>query len=338
MNVHRRTAAAVILSSVLVLGGVAGYMIIEGWSLGESVYMTAITLTTVGFGEVRPLSQAGRMFTVAFLVFGIATIGYSISAVFGYIFEGQVSEAIRLRRIRRELRTMKNHYIVCGFGDVGHVIIEEFLRSGDKFVVIDRESDRFAHGREVEYPRVIGDASDEAVLDEAGIEHAKGLMAVLPNEQDNVFVVLTARQMNPGLTIVAKAAEGKTVRKLQKAGADRVISPAQIAGRRMVATMLRPSVVNFLDIVADRGDMAMRIEEFKLDKTRSTVVGKTLQELNIGRATGAIVLTILDANGSTRLSPGSEAGVSGIHLENGDRLIALGNESQLSRLEEFLAG
>ncbi|MFP4510372.1 MAG: potassium channel family protein [Spirochaetota bacterium] len=338
MNIHRRTAAAVILSFVLVLGSVAGYMIIEGWSLGESVYMTAITLTTVGFGEVRPLSGAGRLFTVAVLIFGIATIGYSISAVFGYIFEGQVSEAIRLRRVRRELRKMKNHYIVCGFGDVGRVIIEEFQRSGDKFVVIDRQSERFAHGKEVEYPRVIGDASDEAVLEEAGIEHAKGLMAVLPNEQDNVFVVLTARQMNPGLTIVAKAAEGKTVRKLQKAGADRVISPAQIAGRRMVATMLRPSVVNFLDIVADRGDMAMRIEEFRLDEIRSRVVGKTLQELDIGRTTGAIVLTILDSYGTTRLSPGSEAGVSAIHLENGDRLIVLGNENQLARLEEFLAG
>lgn len=336
MSSHVRVSIAVALVATLVATGIVGYSIIEGWAFEESVYMTLITLTTVGFQEVQPLSPAGRRFTIFFLVYGIATVGYGISTIVAYVFEGQIVETMRSRKRTRELKRMKDHYIICGFGDIGHVIVGEMLRYQESFVVVDRSDDQFRHDdRFRDLPHVTGDASEEHVLEEAGISRAKGLMATLPQEQDNVFVVLTARQMNPELTIVAKAAEESTIRKLKKAGADRVISPAQIAGRRMTASLLRPSVVNFLDVVSHGGDISLRIEEFDIDD-RSPVAGHTLRELNIGQHTGAIVLSIANSEGTNKLAPSGAASVSSLTLTAGDKLIALGSDDQLAALSAFL--
>lgn len=336
MTSHTRAVVSVSLVIALFLTGVLGFRLIEGWTVQESVYMTLITLTTVGFQEVQPLSYAGRQFTIFFLVFALATVGYSISSVVSYVFEGQVVETMRARRNARELRSMKDHYIICGYGDIGHVIVEELRHYGRKFVVVDREADRFLHDpSNGTITHVTGDASEEHVLEEAGIARAKGLIAVLPHEQDNVFVVLSARQMNPDLQIVAKAAEERTARKLTKAGADRVISPAQIAGRRLTASLLRPSVVNFLDVVSDGGDVTLRIEEFAIGEG-SPAAGHSLRELNIGQHTGAIVLSILDDCGVNRCAPSGSLNVSQLELRAGDKLIALGSEDQLLALDRFL--
>lgn len=336
MSRHARAVFAVMLVITLFVTGVLGFRIIEGWSLQESVYMTLITLTTVGYQEVQPLSYAGRQFVIFFLIFGLATVGYSISTIVSYVFEGQVVETMRQRRLARELRRMRDHYIICGYGDIGHVIVEEMNRYGGNFVVVDRDTERFAHDeRSRNLVHVTGDASEESVLEEAGIAHARGLMAVLPQDQDNVFVVLTARQMNPKLTIVAKAADDRTARKLSKAGANRVISPAQIAGRRLTASLVRPSVVNFLDVVSDSGDVSLRLEEFAI-KEDSPAAGHTLRELNIGQHTGAIVLSILDGDGANRCSPSGMLNVSSLSLRSGDKLLALGNDEQLKELARFL--
>lgn len=335
MNPRRRLAVAVVLIVFLIASGTFGYSSIEGWNFSDSLYMTFITLTTVGFSEVHPLDQSGRVFTVVFLVVGFGAAGFALSTLFGFIFEGPMVEAVKERRMDARKRRMRNHYLICGAGDVGRIVAEEFGRRRVPFVVVDREPSRSELSRDPSVLFVSGDANEEAVLSEARIENAVGLVAALPDDLSNVFVVLTARQMNPRLQIVAKATDENTAGKLYKAGANRVITPDQIAGRRLASSVLRPQVVNFLDIIIDRGDMSLRLEEYLVEES-SPLVGKTLREANIGQATGAIILAIVDQHGRTRLNPSGRANLSGTPLQSGDILIAMGNDDQLYSLEEFM--
>jgi len=332
-----RFAIAFLLLLLIIGGGTAGYVWIEGWPLGDSMYMTVITITTVGFSEVRPLSQDGRHFTIVLLVLSIATLGYSVTTLIGFIFEGQIIQAMRGRRMERTISKLKDHYIICGCGVVGKEIASEFSREGVAFVGVEQDLSSSDLARDESILIVEGDAEDEETLIKAGIERARGLAAVLRKDEANVFVVLTARQLNPRLTIVARAAEKRTVNKLLKAGADRVISPFQIAGRRIASVILRPSVVNFLDVMVEGGNLAMRLEEVAV-AAGSPLVGKQLRESGIGQQTGAIVVGILGPDGRTRVNPSETAALSGVVLKEGDALIALGNDAQLRRLKAFAQG
>ena len=317
---------------VLVICGTLGYRWIEGWSIGDSLYMTFITMTTVGFEEVFPLSPAGKHFTIIFLIFSLATLGYSVSIVIGYIFEGHILKTIQERRKMRQIGRLKEHFIVCGCGDVGLQVALEFERMKAQFVVIDlkRPQSELAES----FLFIEGDAIDDDILMEAGIDNARGLVSALPNDEENVFVVLSARQLNPKLTIVAKAVEERTRRKLLKAGADRILSPYQIAGRRMASVILRPSVVEFLDIMVEGGDVAMAVEEVSIG-AKSPLVGSTLRESGIGAHTGAIIMGIHRLDGRTRVNPAKTAKLSQVQLVENDVLIALGNEEQLKGLKNF---
>ncbi|HUV07293.1 MAG TPA: NAD-binding protein [Spirochaetia bacterium] len=328
-----RFSLAFLFVALLIAGGTMGYSFIEGWSLSDSLYMTIITMTTVGFGEVRPLSDTGKHFTIVFLIFSIATLGYSATILIAFIFEGKILELVQERRMTRRIKRLKDHYIICGGGDIGREVALEFKRFKARFVVIDRDPENSELAREESVLFVRGEAEDDEVLKEASIERARGLVAVLPNDETNVFVVLTARQLNPSLTIVAKASEQRTTKKLQKAGANRIISPYQTAGRRMASFFLRPSVVSFLDVMVE-GDLAMRIEEVQIDRG-SPLIGKNLRETNIGQHTGAIIIGINGPDGRTRVNPSATALISTITLREGDVLIALGSEEQIGNLGRF---
>jgi voltage-gated potassium channel len=323
---------------LLVLGGTVGYVLIEGWSLSDSLYMTFITLTTVGFSEVRPLSDAGRHFTIVFLIFSIATVGYSFTILITYIFEGLFFQTMRERRMKKNVKKIKDHFIICGFGDTGKEVALEFKHSKMKFVVvdIDPESSRLTRDESILF--IKGDASDDEVLMEANIEQAQGLVSVLPDDEANVFVVLTARQLNAGLLIVSQASEERTIQKLMKAGANRVISPKQIAGRRLASIVLRPSVVNFLDVIVGGVggvDVPMRLEEVRIEEG-SPLVGKTLRESGVGQSTGALIVGILGAGGRTRVNPTSTSSIASARLLENDILIALGSEEQIDKLKIFV--
>jgi voltage-gated potassium channel len=330
-----RFLIAFVLLCLLVLAGTLGYRWIEGWPLGDSLYMTFITMTTVGFGEVRPLSPQGQHFTIVFLILSIGTFGYSVTVLISFIFEGQIVQAMRERRMKRTIRRIKDHYIICGGGDVGREIAREFQRARSRFLVIDKNPQSSDLARDESVIFVEGDASDDEVLLEANIERAAGLLAALPDDEDNVFIVLTARQLNPRLMIVSQASERPTFRKLIKAGANRVISPKEIAGQRMASFILRPSLVNFLDVMVGGEELGMRIEEVPVSPG-SPLIDKNLREAGIGQHTGAIVVGINDQNGRTRVNPTTTSTLSSITLKEGDVLIALGNDEQLGRLGTFV--
>jgi voltage-gated potassium channel len=330
-----RLLIAFFLLVLLVLIGTLGYKFIEGWSMGDSLYMTFITITTVGFGEVRPLSAAGQHFTIVFLVLSIGTVGYSVTVLITYVFEGQILNVMRERRMKRTIRHLKNHFIIVGGGAVGREAAYEFSRSKKRFVIVDRNPSQSDLSRDESIPILEGDAINDEVLVEAGIERASGLISALPEDEANVFVVLTARQLNPHLLIVSQAAEERTNRKLIKAGANRVISPKRIAGQRMAAMVLRPNLLNFLDVIVQGGELDMRFEEVALDPG-SPLIDKTLKEAGIGQHTGAIIVGINAPEGRVRINPSTTSTLSSVRLGDGDVLIALGNEDQLARLREFV--
>ena len=335
MVTQNRFVFALFLVLALVFIGVSGFMLIEGWTFTESLYMTFITLTTVGFAEVRPLSETGRMFTVAFLIMGLGTAGYGISTLFGYIFEGTMVRNMKERRMELFRRRLNRHYIICGYGDVASEVVTEFRKHGVSCAVVDKDPAVASDIQDDRIVFVVGDASDEQVLEKARIADAAGLVSALPDDAGNLFVVLTARQMNPELQIVARASDEASARKMMKAGANRVVTPKQIAGRRMAASVLRPQVVNFLEVAVDSGDVAMRIEEFQISET-SPLRGKTLRDTNIGQNTGAVIMAIVGPNGMTRYSSSERSSLASTIIDAGDILIAMGSEEQLLALDKFL--
>ena len=237
--------------------------------------------------------------------------------------------------MRRNTSRMKGHYIICGYGDVGRAVVSELRREKVRFVVVDRSPEQAESPFEEELPHIIGDAADDEVLRAAGIERAAGLVSTFPDDESNVFIVLTARQLNPDLVIVSQASSERSTSKLTRAGANRVISTATMAGQRMAAIALRPSVTQFLEVVMRSGEEEMRIEEIRLGPG-SPLKAKTLREAGIGQHTGALVIGITRPGGRTAVNPTETSTLSGVRLSESDVLIALGSELQLDRLRQLV--
>jgi voltage-gated potassium channel len=262
-------------------------------------------------------------------------VGYSATVLITYVFEGQILHVMKERRMKRAIRHLKNHFIIVGGGDVGREAAYAFSRSKKRFVVVDRDPSQSDLSRDESILFLEGDAINDEVLVEAGVERADGLISALPDDEANVFVVLTARQLNPHLLIVSQAAEERNTRKLVKAGANRVISPKKIAGQRMAAMVIKPNLLNFLDVIVQGGELDMRIEEVALEDG-SPLIDKTLKEAGIGQHTGAIIVGINAPEGRVRINPSTTSTISSVKLGEGDVLIALGNEDQLARLNRFV--
>ena len=317
--------------ALLLLASVAGFMWIEGYSLLDAVYMTVITLSTVGFGEVHPLSPAGRVFTIVVILLGVGTGAYLFRIVAEYVIAGELAGTLRQRRIMRTVEKLRDHYLVCGYGRVGQQVITELQSLQLPFVVIDRDRTAIERCEQRGIPFVEGDATDDEVLRRAGIERARGLVAVLDSDADNVFVVLSARSLNPNLMIVARATSEDVERKLIKAGADRVVSPYIMAGYRIASLLVRPHVVGFLDTALHSQDLELWLEEIVVAPT-SPLVGQTMAEANIRAQTGANVLAVIRGAEHRVVDWSPE-----LRLEANDILIVLGKPSQLETLAE-LAG
>lgn len=320
----------VLLSALLLVSGTAGYMLIEGWSLIDALYMTVITLATVGFGEVHPTSEAGRIFTIVLIILGVGFCLYVVGYILQFLVEGRIRIILGRRKLDKQISQLKNHYIVCGYGRMGRGLCRYLAQKLLNFVVIEQNPDRIAAMDEDGILYVLGDSTGETNLTKAGIVRASTLMAVLGSDAANVFLVLTARRRNPELFIVARANESETKDTLYAAGANVVVSPYEIGARRMAHAILRPTVIHFLELAFADESADIQIEEIWVNN-RSNLVDLTLQESGIRQDLNLIVIAMKKTDGSILFNP-----LAGSRIEAGDTLIVVGEAKNLIKLEKVL--
>jgi voltage-gated potassium channel len=315
--------AGLALLLVVVIGTV-GYEVIEGMSFLDGLYMTFITLTTIGFSEVNPLSGAGKLFTIAISIFGIGIVAFMATRTAQVLVRYQ---RLQHRFMARKIERLEGHYVVCGYGRLGRRIVADLLDAKQHFVVIEQDPERAAALDEAGVLYVEGDAEDDDVLKAAGVERAQGLILTLPEDSSNVFVALTAKELQPGLFTLARTNQHKNTQKLLRAGVDKVISPYEIGADRMAQVILRPYVDQFMEKVLHVGALDLRMEEVRIE-AGSLLDGRSLAECDFRHRFNAVVIALLDEDaGEWRLNPNPTA-----PMEAGDILIVLGNLDMIERL------
>lgn len=313
----------------VIVFGTAGYIIIEGWNFFDSLYMTIITLTTVGYEEVHSLSHEGRVFSIVLMLSGVGTMFYTFGVGAKVLLEGEIRDILGRKRLSKKIENLKNHYIICGYGRMGSIICKELKQHNAPFVVIE-DTPEIVAAMEGDLLALQGDATQDTVLKEAGIEKAKGLISVLSSDADNLYVVLSARGLNPQLRIVARASEEGAAQKLMRAGADDVVSPYYIGGVRIAHTLLKPAVVDFIEFATHSENLELQMEEIKV-KEQSHIVNQSLDECGIRKDLGIIVVAIKRETGEMEFNPTSTS-----VIKKGDTLVAMGEVKQLKALEELV--
>lgn len=319
--------AAIALATVIAVG-VAGFMLITGMGVIDALYMTVTTISTVGFREVRPLGPAGQLFTIGLIVCGVGLVFYAASSMARDLIEGELRRGFGRRKVQRQISQTSGHVIVCGFGRMGRSVCRELAAKPAPFVVVDRDPEALRHAESEGFLFVAGDASEDDVLRAAGIERALGLVAALSKDADNVYVVLTARELMPALLIVARAEEERSERKLLHAGANRVVLPYAISGHRMAHALLRPAVLDVIDLATHYRNLELQIEEVAVPPG-AFCVGSTLQASGVREQFGLIVIAIKRPDDSMQFNPTAE-----IRIEAGDRLVLMGPVDNLRDIEQ----
>jgi len=326
-RVPRSLQRALVLFLVVTLVGTLGYMVIEGWNAWDSFYMTIISVTTAGYKEVHDLSIPGQVWTSLVLIVGVATLFYTAALVMSEVLEGSLLHRFETRRFQRMLDQLNNHFIICGYGRIGAVIADEFRRHKIPYIVIDRDPDRVHSVIEGGAMAVEADASREDVLRKVGIDRARGLIAAVGTDAENVYTVLSARVLRPDLFIIARIESEDAEPKLKLAGANRVLSPYHLGGIQMAATALRPAVVDFMRLATSSERIDLSAEQVTL-ATRSRFVGQTIRDANLRRDFGVIVVALKRKTGHMEFNPAPE-----LSFEVGDELVVLGHPDQLKALE-----
>jgi voltage-gated potassium channel len=311
--------------------GVAGFMGIENYPFVDAFYMTVITASTVGFGEVHPLSDVGRLFTSFYILFNLLVVAYLVSVLTYYIFDGELRHLFRMIRADQEIKSFRDHVIVCGFGRNGYKAYDELRHSGTRAVVVEQNQQLVTAASEAgrhQIPAVFGDATSEIALRQAGIEHARALITALPKDADNVFVALTARELNPHITIIARASARSSVSKLISAGANSVVLPDEIGGSHMANLIIRPEVIKFLDMISGLDPNKLRLEELPYNELKPSMRGQSIRELDVRSRTGATIIALRRGQGGDlEVSPAAD-----YRTAAGDVLLVLGNEEQIQAL------
>jgi len=327
----RRILYALLAVILAMACGAIGFHLIEGWSILDSLYAAAQTVTTVGYGDVTPATGHGRLFPMIFMLAAVGVVLYALTATVHAIVQSELVATFGERRQSRKMSKLRNHFIICGAGRVGSHLVRGLLNSNEIFVVIERDSQRVTELTELGVIVLVRDATLEETLREAGVEQARGLAACLPDDADNVYVVLTARDLNPNLHIVARAAEEQAEAKLIRAGANRVVAPTIIGGRRMAMALTKPAVDDFIgSITANKLELAF--EELRIDPA-SHLVGRKLSETNIRSELDIVIVSIRRADGEILFNPSGDAAIGG-----GDILIAIGHTESLMKLNALATG
>lgn len=329
MNRRRLVIAGAGILTVLLMG-TAGYVIVEGWSLFDALYMTIITVATVGFGEVHPLSQAGRSFTIVVIALGLAAQAFALTTFIDFFVAGHLRDMLEGRRMNKRIENLSGHTIVAGIGRVGSVVARTLAEEGAEFVIIDHGDESIRAAQDAGWPHIQGEAADEDTLLRAGVMRAKALVTAVDSDADNLFVTVSARALNPDIFIVARSSHQSSEPKLLKAGANRVLTPNVIGGRRMAAMVAHPVVSDYLDIVAHGQGVEFRLQEIDL-VAESSLAGKTIADARVRERTGIYILAISRADGTVDANPPADA-----VLHSGDTLVVLGTPAQLEQFDRAL--
>ena len=329
MNKFQTSLSYLRVGFALIVGvivfGTVGYTVVEGWSIFDSFYMTVITISTTGFRELRPLTVPGRVLTILLIIFGVLAIAYTGGRAVQLLLETQY---FRRRKMNKQIDELNGHYIICGYGRMGKVICEDLAHNNVPFVVIENNSKKIEELLASGYLFLEGDATRDDLLLKAGIKRAKGLVAVIATDAQNVFTVLSAKGINPGIFVVARAIEEGTESKLKRAGADRVVKPIELGGSRMVHLLLKPSVIDFIDGVARSREVEISLEEVSIP-LNSKLVNKTLKESPLRKDWNIIIVAIIKKDGKLIYNPSADT-----MIEENDKLIAIGPSESLTKLTE----
>lgn len=330
MTIKQRIIRPIIIIIGVISFGTIGYSIIERWNLFDSLYMTIITLTTVGYGEVHTLSKAGKFFTIILILSGVGSMLYALGSGAKTLIEGELREILGRKKVSKTIEGIRGHYIICGYGRMGKIISKEMSSHGAHFVVIEKSPEILATV-DKDILAIQGDSTQDAILKEAGIEKARGLISVLSSDADNLYVVLSARGLNQKLRIAARASEEGVEQKLIRAGADNVISPYHIGALRIAHTMLKPAVVDFIEFATRKGNIELQMEEIKVQGD-SHIIGLSLDECGMRKELGIIIVAIKRASGEMEFNPTSAS-----IIKQGDTLIAMGEVNQLKKFEQLVS-
>jgi voltage-gated potassium channel len=325
----RRLLLIVCVPSLLILAGAIGYHFIEDWSLFDSLYFTIITLTTIGYGDLTPKTDGGKLFTMVFALVGVFTLFYLAAEFLRVVITGEMRGLLGKQRMERALAELKDHLIVCGYGRMGRFVCRQFSAERLPFVIIDRDADALENFAVPNGIAIHGDATSDDVLRSAGVERARALIAATAADADNLYITLSARLLNERVFIVARAETEAAQQKLERAGANRVVSPYLIGGSRVAQAVLRPTVVDFIDLATRTEHFDLQIEETRLS-ARSSLVGRTLRESQVRERFGIMIVAIKKPSGHMVYNPPGEG-----RLEADDILIALGPRQQLDELDRL---
>ncbi|MBJ7899161.1 MAG: potassium channel protein [Cyanobacteria bacterium RI_101] len=323
-------SGALALISLFFLGMI-WYRLVEGWTWVDSAYMTAITLSTVGFGETYPLQTKSRVFTMLLILMGFITAGYMVNRFTEAFVQGYFQEGLRRRQERRMIERLTRHYILCGYGRTGRQIAQEFQAEGIPFVILEADGEQVQLAKGKGYPVLLGDATLDETLLAAKIGEALCIVAALSSDAENLYTVLSAKTLNPNIRAISRASTEEAVQKLQRAGADEVVSPYITGGKRLAAAALRPQVLDFLDGILSGGERPVYLEEFQISQDTCPLIGQTLKQAHLRGQSGALVLAIRRADRTLLVGPTGET-----RLLDQDTLICLGAADQLRHLNELL--
>lgn len=330
-SLEKRIIVIGLLLLVIITAGTSGYLLM-GWNAVDAVYMTIISLTTVGFGEIRPLSGGGRVFTIFIILGGLGVLAYGATNVTAFLVEGELTGILARRRMEKAISQLKDHFVVCGLGKTGRHVIDELIKTECEFVAVEKDPDKIEEAKSLgSILFVCGDATKNETLLEANIENAKGLLTTLPTDTENLFVVLTAREMNPALRIVSRVVGDDAEHKLYKVGANAVVSTDFIGGLRMASELIRPSVVSFLDLMLRDPRRSLRVSETEVPH-KSRMSGLTIQEADFREKAGVLALAVRRKGQKEFIyAPSAHE-----KIQEGDTLILLGDVNQLKLLDELL--
>lgn len=328
---RRRLINLLIAIAIAIVIGTLGFHLIEGWTLANSLYVAVQTVTTVGYGDVSPVSTGGRIFATLLMLAGVGTVLYALTSMVQSVVESEILATFGMRRRYREMRKLQNHFIICGAGRIGSRIIREMQHAEVRFIVIERDAQKVAHLIERGTHVLVRDATLEETLLEAGVKQARGLAACLPDDADNLYVVLTARDLNRDLHIVARAVEEQAEPKLIRAGANRVVAPTIIGSHRMAQALLKPAVADFMDSIAAE-NLDLGFEQVGVSPS-SVYVGKKLKEINIRSEFDVVVVAIRKQSGEVFYHPTGDA-----LIEANDLMVVIGRREGLSELNKVARG